>query len=754
MKKSSYILFFVKLFFYLSTALLVYFHPGISIRFDRLGILLWFVIIPLEGLIAFLPAPKGKFRYKLLTALLLLVVTTVINGSFGVEFLILSLAGTVSFILNFLLFHYPRWGKLAFLEPFFVAWVSLRLLIFSRSGEEAAGISLEITQFILVWAITAFLFQCAAVYLILNPKSIKGIKKEGTAGFLAGLGAIILFVLVLPPDFIKNTIVENLKQETAERLIKDSSEHGIPMEGRRRSGRRSDHGNNELRGIPEANWLQGGSWRERRRRGEGGEPRQYAVKVVASGQEPVYMGDSFNGKLDPQEGFLQSPEENLNNLPSMRLFVAWHDSSPFFDLKRYQQEVFSLSTLSTRYLPYRPLEIQPAILSENSGPFRYIHRITSNMHEGEPLELIFAPGRSLSMSERNRLSSYLELNLYEDDFNTLKDYFDKAMENWRNNIREEIIKEDDFENEFLEKIFAIMMSFTEYQYNIEPGDRASVSEIIEFLYNEKEGDCVKFSHSLALLGRIAGIPSRVVTGYLAAEELQSPAHLRGLENLQRNIPVLQEFPFEELFLVTDLHAHSWAQFYIPDYGWLDFEATAFAIPPVGSLDFNSWDVVIPIIDPDKYRLLSQVRNFPWRAVFIVLGWFFGGALAAVYLLRYAREAVLYFKVHGKSKSYRNRARSLYLLLLAKLAAEGNPVKPASKTAAEYASLFPNKDEAFLPFAEIYSKLRWREFENLNEGDVCFLQLTEEYNKILLREKKKGVKAFLRRIFSLRGLAYL
>jgi hypothetical protein len=303
----------------------------------------------------------------------------------------------------------------------------------------------------------------------------------------------------------------------------------------------------------------------------------------------------------------------------------------------------------------------------------------------------------------------------------------------------------------MERILAILVSFRDYQYNISDNDDASVAALTEFLLNSKDGDCVEFSNTAALLGRLAGVPSRVVTGFLAAESLQTTAHLRGLAALRSKIKVLQEFPFEDLYLVTDAHSHSWPQFYIPGYGWIDFEATAFAIPPMGFGDGNMRDVVIPLFDEEK--VFSPVRAFPWRAVLRALGFLAALALVCAYGIRYGREILLRI---GARRGGREGARSLYLLLLARLAADGKPVKPVSKTAAEYARLFPGEEEAppFKAFSALYSELRWREFTDSAERDERFERLAQEYRNILAVNRRKGPGAFIIRIFSLRGLAYL
>ncbi|WP_461252100.1 hypothetical protein, partial [Treponema sp. R8-4-B8] len=217
---------------------------------------------------------------------------------------------------------------------------------------------------------------------------------------------------------------------------------------------------------------------------------------------------------------------------------------------------------------------------------------------------------------------------------------------------------------------------------------------------------------------------------------------------------LQQFPFDNLFMVTNLHSHSWTQFFIPDYGWLDFESTAFSLPPMGMGDFNNWDVVIPLFD--EQQTFSNVKKFPWRALGKAVINLAILALICAYALRYGRELLLYVNSRNASRDIRSRTRSLYLLLLARLAADGQPIKPASKTAAEYSQLFRGNDKTscFKPFAEIYSELRWRQFDNPAEMETRFEKLKSEYQNILTSTRRKGIHRWFIRIISLRGLAYL
>jgi transglutaminase-like putative cysteine protease len=769
MKKSQVVLFWLRLLLYFSAPVLILIHPGISVTFDRISFTQWFIIIPLLAFIAFVSPPKLTFKKRCIAAAIALLFITAYAGWFGFGTFQLLLAGIVSFTLTYLLFNYPRWAKPAALEPFFLAWICLRLLALSRSGEDAAGQSAELTQFAFVWTGVVFLLHSFVIYLCLFPKSLGGAAKEGALFAIAALGLLALVLFVLPPDFVRNSVIDNLLPEKIPEKIKESSERGIPHESNgRRQGRRTvphseDSRQQGLRGISEYSW-QNRSSRGKKGDGSSQDNRQYMVMIVAADREPVYMADLYSGQLDPVDGFLPSPQEPLNNLAKQRFFITWFDNEPEVDIGRERQEVIALSTITKKYLPYRPVSIDPTILNEGSGPLRYIHQVVSNTHFGNPIALIARPSRTLSDFEKKLLAPYTDISLYTDDEKAFREYLNTALEKWRKDRKEilaELTGQDDIDkifeprNEPLEKILALLVNFSTYQYNLSYTEGLNIDDIKDFLFNNMEGDCVEFSNTLALLGRLAGIPSRVATGYYAAEDSQTQAHLRGLFNLRNRIPFLQQFPLENLFLVTNLHSHSWTQFYIPDYGWLDFEATTFSIPPVGMGDYNNWDVVIPLID--EQRVFSQVRKFPWLAVLRAAVIMAILAVACAYALRYGREGALYF---GVKRGGRAGARSLYLLLLARLAADGKPLKPASKTALEYTQLFPNEkigagvNPHFKKFASLYTEMRWREFKDSAQKNEHFLLLEQEYHNILKTTQRQGILGWLIRLISLRGLGYL
>ncbi len=90
----------------------------------------------------------------------------------------------------------------------------------------------------------------------------------------------------------------------------------------------------------------------------------------------------------------------------------------------------------------------------------------------------------------------------------------------------------------------------EYTLNVPapPADRELTSW---FLFDLRKGYCDYFATAMAVLARLAGIPSRLAIGY-ATGTLDEGAGG---------------------YVVTELQAHSWPELYFPGYGWIPFEPT-------------------------------------------------------------------------------------------------------------------------------------------------------------------------------------
>ncbi len=92
---------------------------------------------------------------------------------------------------------------------------------------------------------------------------------------------------------------------------------------------------------------------------------------------------------------------------------------------------------------------------------------------------------------------------------------------------------------------------TQYQYALRFQRTARRDPVIDFLDTHRQGHCEYFASALALLGRAAGVPTRVIGGYRVAE---------------RN-------PLGDYYVVREKNAHAWVEAWDPDHGWVTLDAT-------------------------------------------------------------------------------------------------------------------------------------------------------------------------------------
>jgi hypothetical protein len=92
-----------------------------------------------------------------------------------------------------------------------------------------------------------------------------------------------------------------------------------------------------------------------------------------------------------------------------------------------------------------------------------------------------------------------------------------------------------------------------YTYTLTPPAIPEAAEPVDyFLFESRQGYCQHFAQAFTVLARLAGLPSRLATGY-------SP----GTQNL-----------LSRSFDVYEYHAHAWTQIFIEPYGWLTFDGVA------------------------------------------------------------------------------------------------------------------------------------------------------------------------------------
>ena len=92
-------------------------------------------------------------------------------------------------------------------------------------------------------------------------------------------------------------------------------------------------------------------------------------------------------------------------------------------------------------------------------------------------------------------------------------------------------------------------------------DEPSINAVDDFLFTDKKGFCQHFSSSFAVLMRAAGIPTRIVTGYVG-----------GYKN-----------PYGEYWILYQKDAHAWNEVWLENEGWVRIDPTA-AVAPENILD--------------------------------------------------------------------------------------------------------------------------------------------------------------------------
>ena len=754
------VLFYSRLCIYLVAVSIPIFHPAVVVSYDALIRWLWFLLVPVQMHIAFyLSPPKFSWKIWLGASLGLMALSVLIFTGFTGPIVLFLLVQAAAFITTVLVFRsHGLLRPFVFVEMIFLLTLFIRLLGFSRASEEFAAASSAITQGVLAISIGAVMLHGFILYLSVYGEGLKKRSLREFALFLTVAAAVGIAVAVfMPPDFVNHSIsLNDLKNPPDPDLLPlDEFGEGLDngnlrsnREGNEKGGEGGEGEQNDgdgqngqrLQGIPADQWGNRGRSRsgngsepdtdgeEGRQSGSGeGENKQYAVMVVAGKQDPIYAADAYFGDLDPEYGFLLTRENPLNELAYLRLIETWENPAANSDFNREAKEIFFLSTESLRYLPYYPLAIEPTVLNRIYHPFDFSYASLSAISQADGDQLRKVIG--LNDRDRESLSGYLEINLPPEATEQLREYLSGIV---------------DDEYSYYEKIEAILKSFSTFQYNVGFTDDVSIDAIMRFLFDTKDGDCSEFSNSTAILARLAGIPARVVTGYLASSGLQTRMHRQGLAALQEAIEPLRQFQMEEMFLVTTAHRHSWTQVYMPGFGWIDIETTATALPPLGGFDPNSADIVIPIIEPDS--VIDRNFEFPWLLTLQALLVLLVAGVAGAYAFRYGR--LIYLRAVSKGFSVR-ALRSLYSLLLIRLATEGYPLKPPSRTAYEYAGDHPELKD----FATLYTSLRYREKLPAETRSEELEKLRKEYKKVISQAKRAGLLGVVRRVFTLRDLRY-
>lgn len=132
-----------------------------------------------------------------------------------------------------------------------------------------------------------------------------------------------------------------------------------------------------------------------------------------------------------------------------------------------------------------------------------------------------------------------------------------------------------------------------FSYTLEP-PLLGRDAVDEFLFVTRSGFCEHFSSAFAFLMRAAGMPARVVTGYLGGDPN----------------------PVDGILTVRQSDAHAWVEVYLEGRGWTRVDPTAAAVP--GRLDFGLARSVpagagLPLLMRPQLEWLRGLRH-NWEAL--------------------------------------------------------------------------------------------------------------------------------------------
>ena len=118
-----------------------------------------------------------------------------------------------------------------------------------------------------------------------------------------------------------------------------------------------------------------------------------------------------------------------------------------------------------------------------------------------------------------------------------------------------------------EKVQAILRYFStnKFIYTLEPGSYKGSTMLDDFLFTKRAGFCVHYAHAMAVMLRMAGIPSRLVGGYMGGEI-----------NADENYVTLKEYD-----------AHAWVEAFVDD-AWVEYDPTAL----IAEWDASSGESVV------------------------------------------------------------------------------------------------------------------------------------------------------------------
>lgn len=442
----------------------------------------------------------------------------------------------------------------------------------------------------------------------------------------------------------------------------------------------------------------------------------------------IYTGNSWEAIIDPSNTY--GLNQDLIKLSQKEKDLYYKE----FDITIINHEFAS----TTLFSPYRP-----ALVNFVHDSFVKVNRddsltLLKGVYEGEsyfiraqkplPYGVLVYNGINLKKKDLKDLDIYLQLPK------------DKITERTKDLVKKiTLLKKNDFE-----KAVAIENYLrNNYEYNLNVDEVPENQEFIDyFLFDSKEGYCTYYATSMAVMLRLAGIPSRYIEGFLVQDSVE-----------------------KGIYEVRNKDAHAWVEAFIEPAGWMTFEATTpYAIetrlenynpfsetiktPPreVGEIENNPRDEINDLnIDTDEDIAVDKWTpdfEIPYeeippklsRNLLIIIA----GILLLIIPLRFLIGLFKYIYLEHKAKKLSNNKKIIYLYKQIHKIIDllGYPQK-YGETHNEYArrvsyKFYDYNEKGIKEITEIFVKSKYSSYPTLDE-DVLELM---KYRKTLEKRLKE------------------
>lgn len=143
-----------------------------------------------------------------------------------------------------------------------------------------------------------------------------------------------------------------------------------------------------------------------------------------------------------------------------------------------------------------------------------------------------------------------------------------------------------------DRAVAIERYLRQFEYTLDVNMPPTDREIADyFIFDLQKGYCDYYATSMVVLARAAGLPARLVIGYVSGTY----------------------DPYNARYVVTEADAHAWPEIYFPGYGWVEFEPTGGRAPIMRD---SEEDQLEEFDFPDLEPLVPEARRDPWEGLII------------------------------------------------------------------------------------------------------------------------------------------